>query len=443
MKKVFLYVLLVALVAGLIFGGCAKSTPPTSGPQEILLGAVEPLTGNLATFGQDGTFGVQAAVDDINGQGGVFVKEYNRKLPVKLIVIDDQSDTTKAATLAESLVLQDKVHFLIGGTIAPPEFAGIATVADKYRIPFISHEGPFEPYTAMRATASPPWQYTWALGFHIGAPFAPGDFRYNVPGYSVIDVMSAVLKQVADQTNKRTAVFASDEPDGRGWYASMPAGLKGMGLDVFGADKELGLAPPNTTDFSAIIKQWKDYNCELLIGNSLSPWFGTLWRQSREMGFKPKFVYAGRASNFYTDIKAWGGDLAWGVGCETTWDTTIKGVKGIGNTTPVTLNDRYMKGTGNPFSMLVGLGYYAAQVLFDSIERAGTLDKDKVNEALAQTDMMTIYSRVVFDENHFSGGPVAYAQWFKVNTPAILEQRVVMSLVDFWPTADKVIFPIP
>ena len=100
--------------------------------------------------------------------------------------------------------------------------------------------------------------------------------------------------------------------------------LKSLGLEVFGADKELGMAPPDTTDFSSIIKQWKDYNCEIMFGNALSPWFGTLWRQCHVMGFQPKLVYAGRAALYYTDINSWGGDLPWGVGCEAVMEPIIR-----------------------------------------------------------------------------------------------------------------------
>ena len=267
------------------------------------------MTGNLAGFGQGGAFGLQAAVDDINKQGGIFVKEYNRQLPVRVIQLDDLSDPIKSGTLAESLILQDKVNFLIGAPQSPPAFAAIATAAQRYKTPYIDDAGPFEPYNGMRSQANPPWTYAWANGFHIGAPYTQGDFRAGQPGYTIVDVASNLIKQFASQTNKKTAIFASDEPDGRGWYTSFPAGLTQMGLIVDGADKELGLAPPNTTDFSSTIQQWKSNNDEIMFGNALAPWFGTLWKQAREMGFKPKLVYAGRAALYYTDINSWGGDL--------------------------------------------------------------------------------------------------------------------------------------
>ena len=54
-------------------------------PKEIVFGATLSLTGPGAGFGEGGAFGLKAAVEDINKQGGISVKEYNAKLPVKLV----------------------------------------------------------------------------------------------------------------------------------------------------------------------------------------------------------------------------------------------------------------------------------------------------------------------------------------------------------------------
>lgn len=51
----------------------------------------------------------------------------------------------------------------------------------------------------------------------------------------------------------------------------------------------------------------------------------------------------------------------------------------------------------------------------DAIQRAGTLDKDKGNEAIGKTDLLTIGNRVRYDEFHFSQFPLAFGQWFKTD----------------------------
>ena len=456
MKKILIIMLMIAMVSILVFAGCTKpaqsptptSTPspttPLAGPKEIVIGATNSLTGNLSGFGQGMSFGHQAAVEDINKQGGVFVKEYNRKLPVRLVMLDDQSDPIKAGTLVESLILQDKVDFLLIGGGNPPGYAAAAMAAQKYKTPAVGDDGPYESNRAMWEPVGG-WKYTWTTGFHIAIPASPGDWWYGKPGYTIMDMAATLIKQFGDQTNKKTAIFASDEPDGRAWYNSFPKALKEMGLDVVGYDKELGIAPPTTTDFTATIKQWKDNNCELMFGNALAPWFGNLWRQSQELGFKPKLVYAGRAGLFYTDINAWGGDLPLGIGCEQLWSPSYdpKVCPGIGGTTPRSYYERWVAAKNQPLNQGIGFAYANGQALFDAIERAGTLDKEKVNEALAKTDMMTIVNRLAFDKDHFAQVPICWGQWFKTDKAYKWEWQTVLSMHDFIATTAKPLFPIP
>jgi hypothetical protein len=81
MRKLFWVALIMALIGGLIFAGCAAPGPtaPTGGgPSEIKIGCVACMTGFAAGFGTGTTFGAKTAVDDINKAGGISVKEYGR-----------------------------------------------------------------------------------------------------------------------------------------------------------------------------------------------------------------------------------------------------------------------------------------------------------------------------------------------------------------------------
>lgn len=72
--------------------------------KEILVGAINSMTGSEAMVGKDHRWAYQEAVKDINAAGGVFVRELNRRLPIKLVVVDDKSDPTAAAAAAEKLI---------------------------------------------------------------------------------------------------------------------------------------------------------------------------------------------------------------------------------------------------------------------------------------------------------------------------------------------------
>jgi branched-chain amino acid transport system substrate-binding protein len=441
MKRRMIASLMIVLGCTLIFSGYAQAK---KAPKEIRVGVPAPSTGMYAGFGEGGIFGMKAAVEDINKQGGVYVKDAGRKLPIKLIVVNTESDPLKAGTLAESLIVRDKVHFLAYGDQPPPMNAGISMVADRYKVPFVNCTGPMEPWMGMRSEVEGNWQYTWAAGlFALGAPAPPGDFRSGKPGYTIGDTWVGMLREYGDQTNKKAAFFASHDPDGVGWYAANPAVLKAEGYDVCGVDRKVGLAPMETTDFSSIVKQWKDYGCEILWGNAPAPFVGTLLRQCATLGFQPKMITIGRAPLFYEDINSWGGDIPLGIGCEVWWDPSFGDSPGIGGTTPQSLAARWTKGTGKQLNRNIGPGYSIIQVIIDAVERAGSLDGEKINAALAETDLMTVRHRIKFNENHFSRGPIVFGQWQKTDKPWVWECPVVFSKHTFIKATADPIFPIP
>jgi ABC-type branched-subunit amino acid transport system substrate-binding protein len=433
MKKLFLLSAVFIVISALAVIGCSKKKEVS----EIRVGCVQAQTGMFAAFGQGGVFGVKAAVDDVNKQGGVNVG--GKKMPIKLIVVDDESDPNKAGSLAESLIVQDKVNFICTGDEPPPMHAGVSQAADRHKVPYVTSVGPFEPWMGMRQESPTKWPYTWATGlFAIVEPPKDGS-----PGYTIMDVWMGMLDLYGGKTNKKVGLIASDEPDGRGWYTLFGPALKKAGYNVLGIDKNLGLMPLETTDFSSVIKQWKDAKVEILWGNCPGPYFGAFWKQANSLGFKPKMAFIGRAALFQTDIAAWGGDLPLAIGTDMWWDPSLKDSPGIGGTTPKSLAEKWVTEAKQPFNPAILLGYRGVQVLVDAIQRAGTLDPEKVNAALAQTDLQTILFKVKFDENHFSRGPLVFGQWFKTDKPEKWELKVVLSKHDFVSATDKPIFPRP
>ena len=438
LKKHSLILLAIALVAGLVFVGCRA--PPA--PKEIRIGLPAAMTGRAAGFGEGGAFGYKAAVDDINKLGGIYVEEYGTKLPVKLIVVDTESSPEKAASLAEDLILRDKVNFLVN--VGPLDFnPAVAKGAERYKVPHMGGPGPFESWQAIRMEITPPWRYTWIISFAIATPAEEGDFRYGKPGYCMFDVWSGALEGILDKTNKKIALLASDDPDGRGWYHAFAPQAQKIGCETYRTDEDFGLVPMETTDFTSLIDEWKAANCELLWSNSPAPFYEAFAAQAYMLGYHPKQVFATRGGLFYTDIKAWGGDLPNGVCNEMFWHPSIKGCRGIGDTTPMSLHERWVEETGQPKHTAVGWCYAPAQVLFDAIERAGTLDGEAVNKALSETDMITIYHRVRFDENQYSRVPVAFGQWQKTDKPWVWDNPIVYSPHEFMPATADLIFPIP
>nr|WP_320134065.1 ABC transporter substrate-binding protein [uncultured Holophaga sp.] len=437
-RKVALAGVAVASALMMVLVGCDKKNA-----EEIKIGTINPTTGMYASFGQAGQWGAEAAVEDLNKMGGIKVGD--KRLPVKLVAVNDESDPNKAGSLTESLILQDKVQFVVAGDCPPPMHAGVSAMADRYKVPYVASVGPFEPWNGLKQESPTKWKYSWAVGgFSINTPVEAGDPRAGKPGYTIFSTWTSMLDKYGAQTNKKIGIICSDEPDGRGWYTLFGPALQKLGYTVVGLDKNLGLVPLETTDFSSIIKAWQDAKVDILWGNCPGPFFGAVWKQATGMGFHPKMVSIGRGAMFYDDVNAWGGDLPYGVSTEVWWDPSLGGgAVGINGTTPQSLADRWVKGKNRPYVPAIAPGYACVQVLANAIERAGSVDPDKVNAALAETNMMSIRHLVKFDKNHFSHVPIVFGQWFKTNTPQKWELKVINSKHDFWPTTGEPMFPMP
>lgn len=414
-------------------------------PAKILIGVPAPQTGMYGGFGVGGVWGMQEAVKDINALGGVYVEEYSKNLTLELVIRNTESDEAKAGSIAESLILTDKVHFLAYGDQPPPMSAAIAAKAQTHKIPYICTTGPAEPWLAMRAEAPGDWSYTWAAGlFAIGDP---GDRPAD--GYTIADTWLAMLDLFGNNTSKVAGVFASDDPDGVGWHAGFPGILEGWGCTVVAKEAAKSLLPVDTNDFSALINEWVANNVEIIWGNAPAPFVKTLLEQAwATEGFEPKLVSIGRAPLFYEDVSSWTGNAPLGVLVEIWWDPAwgqSAGVSapGIGDTTAESLAARWIAEKASPVNRSIGAGYSLIQVLIDAIERAGTLDADEVCAALEETDSMTIRHRVVFDDNQFSRGPLVYGQWQWDEEEEDWVCPIVLSKHTFIPETGEVLFPIP
>jgi len=429
----------IGLGFGVLIGWLVWGGPGPTVPTKILVGVPAPQTGMYAGFGEGGVWGMQAAVDDINDLGGVYVEEYDKKLPIELVFRNTESDPDKAGTLAESLILEDKVNFLAYGDQPPPMNAPIAIKAQAHGIPYICTTGPAEPWLAMREAAGD-WSYTWATGlFAIGDP---GDRPAD--GYTIADTWLAMLDLVGNETNNVAGVFASADPDGVGWHAAFPGILEDWGCTVVAKEDEKSLLPMETTNFQPLIDEWVAADVTIIWGNAPAPFVGTLLQQAYATeGFAPKLISIGRAPLFYEDVSAWAGDAPLGVLVEIWWDPAWGESPGIGGTTPESLAARWIAEKATPVNRSIGAGYSIIQVLIDAIERAGTLDADEVCAALADTDLMTIRHRVAFDENQFSRGPLVYGQWQWDEGEEDWVCPIVLSKHTFIPETGEELFPIP
>ena len=121
---------------------------------KIVLGAAVSLTGKYSSNGVHTQNGYNMAVDRINSMGGVKVGGKTYKFDI--IYYDDESNPKRAAQLAERLISQDKVEFMLG-----PYSSGltkaIAPVTEKYGVPMVEANG------ASRSLFTKGYKYLFAV----------------------------------------------------------------------------------------------------------------------------------------------------------------------------------------------------------------------------------------------------------------------------------------
>src|ERR1700723_4066934 len=98
-----------AALAGLAF---ATQGYAADVPTEIKIGTLYASAGRYASISMPVFSGLKLWTDLKNADGGVYVKAFDKKLPVKLVGYDDQSNTATASTLYNQLITQDKVNLL-------------------------------------------------------------------------------------------------------------------------------------------------------------------------------------------------------------------------------------------------------------------------------------------------------------------------------------------
>ncbi len=111
------------LAAGLTFAAQAFAA---DAPAEIKIGTLYASSGRYASISMPVHSALKLWIDQKNADGGVYVKAFDKKIPVKLVAYDDQSNTATASTLYNQLITQDKVDLLVadsGSVLTAPAVA--------------------------------------------------------------------------------------------------------------------------------------------------------------------------------------------------------------------------------------------------------------------------------------------------------------------------------
>lgn len=353
----------------------------------ILIGRPNPSTGPIAAFGETAPWSDNKAVDAINNAGGIYIKEYGRKMPIKVKTVDTESNPTKAAEVAARLILHDKVDLMVA-CHTPATVNPVTSICERYKVPCISTDNPIE----MWLTGGP---YHWSfLSF-----------------FTVMEDLFPAYLGMWEQlkTNNIVGVLCPNDTDG---------------IAVAGASKDLfppkgykvvdpGRFPIGNNDFSSVISVFKKEKVEILFGNMIPPDFATAWRQCHSQGFKPKIATIGRCLLFPSAIEAIGGDLPAGLSCEIWWSPSHPFKSSLTGESAKDHCQMWTKETGKQWTQPLGFVHAAYEIAADALGRAQTLDKQAVRAAIAATSLDTIVGPIKYNQQNYARTPMVSGQWVK------------------------------
>jgi len=128
MAKIVIWIVVLAVV---VIGGLAIFSGPSGEAATIKIGAVLPLTGDAASYGESENRAIQVAVEQVNNAGGVKGRQ------LEIVNEDGKCDPQIAGTAAQKLVNIDKVKIIIGGACSGETLAA-AEVTDPAQVILIS-----------------------------------------------------------------------------------------------------------------------------------------------------------------------------------------------------------------------------------------------------------------------------------------------------------------
>jgi len=389
------------IAACLLTAGLAFASLSAHAADEIVIGASLPLSGPLAGFGNYQKWGYETAVNDLNKAGGLSVG--GKKMRVKLVIRDDKTDPSVVASNTETLISREGALAMLGSCTPALVNAG-ALVAERRKVPLVAGCDPLGAFKSVRK-----WQYAWVMFFDEG------------------DLATAPFKMLAElglQTNKKVAILHDNGPDGQVVGGMIwPDTAKAGGYTV--AQKTS--FPVDTQQFTTMIAEAKATGADIALVDAIPPQAIAIRKQMASAGYKPKVLVMEKGAEPEQFAMALG-KLADGVLVGGYWDPSFPypGAAELGK--------RYETETKQTQSQHIADSHAAAQVLLDAIAAAGSLDREKINAAIARTNKSYVIGPVKFDAANTSRIPITVMQWQAGKSVVV------------WPkdrANGKLIFPLP
>jgi branched-chain amino acid transport system substrate-binding protein len=357
----------VAASLALAGGASAKVEGDT-----IVLGAAVSITGKYSTNGKNTQDGYDLAVERINEMGGVKVGDKAYKL--KVIYYDDESTPARGAQLAERLISQDGVQYMLG-----PYSSGltkaIAPVTEKFQIPMVEGNG------ASRALFSQGYKYLFAV-------LSTSDYYLR----EAINLAAEKAKEAGrDPSELKIAIAIENDPFSQDVRDGVVEDAEKYGMKVVIDDK----LPPELNDMSATLTKVKALKPDVLVVSAHAKGAPLAIRQMAEMQVDVPMLAITHCDS--ADIIGKFGKQAEYALCATQWDPTLTYRDDwFGSASDYAADFKKRFDYDPPYQAAESTAAVLAFV--DAFQRAGSTDKQVLRDAIAGTDMMTFYGPIKFDD---------------------------------------------
>ena len=336
----------------------------------ITLGSSISLTGKYATNGLHTQRGYDYAVDVINSSGGVKVGGKTYKLAVKYY--DDESTPARGAQLAERLIQQDGIEYMLGPYSSGMTKA-IAPVSEKFGVPMVEAEG------ASRSLFTQGYKYLFAV--------------LSTSNLYLSTAIDLAAESSSDPSSIRVAMAFESDPFSMDVRAGVVDAINKYGMKIV-IDDQL---PADLSDMSTTLTKAKALKPDILIVSGHSKGAATAARQINEMKINIPMIAMTHCEAAKVQEKF--PKAADGFLCPTQWVETLSKSDSMFGTAA-----EWNEGFKAAHPSYTSVPYQSAQasaavyVFKEAFEAANKFDQDAVRDAISGVEMETFYGDIKFSD---------------------------------------------
>jgi branched-chain amino acid transport system substrate-binding protein len=362
-------------VSGLAAGAASLALPALAQTGPVRIGYAIARTGPSAggaQVSQEPNYLLWA--EQQNAAGGLDVK--GKKRQIELVSSDDRSEIETCVRTYEKLMGSDKVDLILPPWGSTANFA-VAPLANRFGYPMLA------PTALSRKLID-----------------------MNLPNFFSLlqqpdKMMGALVDMLVANGVKTVAIVYMDDLFGLENFAALNAALKKTSIQV----AERKSYPLGIKDLSPVLRSIKDLNPDAFIGITYPPDTILASKQSKEIGFNPKFFYAsvGTAFQLYKNVMTPAG--AEGVLGMGSWNSkSSAGAKAY--------FDAHVKKFGGkePDRWASGACWAGLEILTAAVAKAG-IDRKAIREYVAATEHNTILGKIKFTGSENTATPGSVSQW--------------------------------